>query len=138
MQSAKSQVWAVVIARGAGEPARLVNTLRRVALEIPAARTVVVTMRSHARYFSDRRDRGESFLVQHDNRGTAASILLPVGPLDEASALHQAYALMRTASFSRAVLPQSVPMLAVARLTVGVLWSDLGHPGRALDVSRAL
>ena len=39
MQSAKSQVWAVVIARGAGEPARLVNTLRRVALEIPAART---------------------------------------------------------------------------------------------------
>lgn len=42
--------------------------------------------------------------------------------------------MMRTASFSRAVLPQSVPMLAVARLTVGVLWSDLGHPGRALDV----
>jgi hypothetical protein len=78
MQSAKSQVWAVVIAGGAGEPGRLVNTLRRVALEIPAARTVVVTMRSHARYFSDRRDRGESFLVQHDNRGTAASILLPV------------------------------------------------------------
>ena len=42
MQSAKSQVWAVVIAGGAGEPGRLVNTLRRVALEIPAARTVVV------------------------------------------------------------------------------------------------
>jgi len=41
---------------------------------------------------------------------------------------------MRTASFSRAVLQQSVPMLAVARLTVGVLWADLGHAGRALDV----
>ena len=78
MQSATAPGWGVCSASGAGAPARLVNTLRRVALEIPAARTVVVTMRSHARYFSDRRDRGESFLVQHDNRGTAASILLPV------------------------------------------------------------
>ena len=77
MQSTKSQVWAAVIAGGTGEPARLVNTVGRVALEIPAERTVVVTMRSHARYFSDRRARGESFLVQPDNRGTAIS-LLPV------------------------------------------------------------
>jgi mannose-1-phosphate guanylyltransferase len=268
MQSAKSQVWAVVLAGGAGEPARLVDTLGRVALEIPPERTVVVMMRSHAHYFFDHRERGESFLVQPDNRGTAASILLPIHwirrrdpdavvvvfPTDqvvsdeprfmaqvarmaawvrrnsrrivllgapassaeqeygwiergqsigcsdddiaevegfwekpsceqaqacldagclwntlvlvgtvgtflraarvtvpameerlrcaerfldtelEAGALCQAYALMRTACFSRAVLQRSVPMLAVAQLTVGVLWSDLGHPRLALDV----
>ncbi len=268
MQSARSQTWAAVIAGGTGEPTRVVNTLERVALEFPAERTVVVTMRRDARHFSDRRGRGESFLVQPEDRGTAASILLPIhwigrrdpdavvtvlpsdhvvsdegqfmaqivrvaawvcrnprrivvlgapatsaehdhgwiergpsiesadedialvsgfwhkppreqaracleagclwnthvmvgtvstfrraahvtvpaleerlrcaerylGTEFEADALHQAYALMRTASFARAVLQASVPMLAVARLTTGLLWADLGHAGPALDV----
>ncbi len=292
MRSPRSQVWAVVLAGGEGarlrglvrtlcgderpkqyvpmigEQTLLDDTLARVALEIPAERTVVVTMQRHARYFFDRRPRGESILVQPANRGTAAGVLLPIhwierrdpgaivavfpsdhfvsdeprfmaqvrrvatwvrgnphrivlmgarpsGPEEEygwiergasighsdddiaevsgfwekpsleqaqacldsgclwstfvlvgtaaaflkaarhtvpameerlksaerffdtefeAGALHQAYALMRTASFSRAVLQQSVPMLAVTPLTAGVLWSDLGRPRRVLDV----
>ena len=292
MRSAESRVWGVVLAGGegvrlrglirtlcgderpkqyvplVGEQTLLQDTLGRVALEIPAERTVVVTMRSHARYFFHRRDRGESILVQPADRGTAAGVLLPIhwiarrepgaivavfpsdhfvsdeprfmaqvarvaawvrgnprrivllgarprnaeeeygwiergrsiGSSDddiaevsrfwekpspeqaqaclgsgclwntfvllgtaaaflqaarntvpameerlksaerfldtesEAGALHQAYALMRTASFSRAVLQQSVSMLAVAPLTPGVFWSDLGSPRRVLDV----
>jgi mannose-1-phosphate guanylyltransferase len=292
MPTMKSQVWAVVLAGGEGARLRglvrtlygderpkqyvpllgertlLGDTLERVALQIPATRTVVVTTRSHARYFDDRSDRGESILVQPANRGTAAGILLPIhwigrrdpeavvavfpsdhfvsdgprfmaqvarvaawvrrsprrivllgahpssaeeeygwiergqslggsddqiaevsrfwekpspeqaqaclhsgclwntfvlvgtvgtfcrtaritvpaleerlsgaerffGTEFEAGALHQAYALMRTASFSRAVLQQSVSALAVAALEAGVTWSDLGSPRRVLDV----
>ncbi len=44
MPSARSQVWAVVIAGGTGEPTRLVDTLGRVALEIPAERTLGILM----------------------------------------------------------------------------------------------
>lgn len=102
MRSPGSQVWAVVLAGGEGVSPRclvrtlwgderpkqyvpligrqtlLEGTLGRVALEIPAARTVEVTMQSHARYFSDRRDQGESILGQPANRGTAAGVLLAI------------------------------------------------------------
>lgn len=52
----------------------------------------------------------------------------------EAGALHQEYALMRTAGFSRAVLQYSVSVLAVAPLEAGVTWSDLGSARRVLGV----
>jgi hypothetical protein len=54
MQSAKSQVWAAVIAEGTGEPARLVNTPGRVAF-----RAVVRTVPDDA-------------LIQHSGRGDLA------------------------------------------------------------------
>lgn len=55
----------------------LEQTLDRVALGIPGARTVVVTVRSHARYVEPWRRRVPHVLVQPDDRGTAAGILFP-------------------------------------------------------------
>jgi mannose-1-phosphate guanylyltransferase len=52
---------------------------------------------------------------------------------DEAAALHQAYALMSRASFSRAVLEAHPEHVGVSRLP-RVSWSDLGSPRRVLDV----
>jgi mannose-1-phosphate guanylyltransferase len=95
------RVWAVVLAGGqgvrlrplvdrihadgrpkqfavlVGERSLLRLTLDRVALSAPRDRTVVVTTRAHVRFF----DAGASpphFLVQPQDRGTAAGILLPL------------------------------------------------------------
>ena len=62
-----------------GDRTLLRQTLDRVALGIPPARTVVITLRSHAGYFAEQSGDGESphILVQPEDRGTAAGILLP-------------------------------------------------------------
>jgi mannose-1-phosphate guanylyltransferase len=52
---------------------------------------------------------------------------------EEAWALHQAYALMPRANFSRSVLEPCPPFLAVAALP-RLAWSDLGSPRRVFDV----
>jgi len=52
---------------------------------------------------------------------------------EEPAAVHQAYALMPRASFSRAVLEPHPERLAVSRLS-RVTWYDLGSPRRVLDV----
>lgn len=52
---------------------------------------------------------------------------------EEPAAVHQAYALMRRASFSRAVLEPYPERLAVSRLP-RMTWCDLGSPRRVLDV----
>lgn len=52
---------------------------------------------------------------------------------DESATLHQAYALMARASFSRAVLEPHPERLGVSRLP-RVSWCDLGSPHRVLDV----
>ena len=97
------RLWAVVLAGGQGvrfRPlARLVcgddrpkqyvpllgsrtllqQTLDRVRLAIPMARTTVVTVQGHAAYVAPEcsRPREPRVLVQPDNRGTAAGILFP-------------------------------------------------------------
>jgi hypothetical protein len=54
---------------------------------------------------------------------------------EEACALHQAYALMPTASFSRSILEPAPFFLAVAELS-RVTWSDLGSPRRVFETLR--
>lgn len=63
-----------------GDRTLLQQTLDRVALGIAPARTVVVTLRSHAPYFGKPGGRPERphVLVQPADRSTAAGILLPV------------------------------------------------------------
>ncbi len=62
-----------------GDRTLLHQTLERVALGIPPARTAVVTLRSHAGYFAEqpRGSRPPHVLVQPADRGTAAGILFP-------------------------------------------------------------
>jgi mannose-1-phosphate guanylyltransferase len=98
--SPRDHLWAVVLAGGLGVRLRslarrvcgddrpkqyvpllgartlLEETLDRVALAVPAARTVVVTVKSHARYLEPARRPSLHMLVQPDDRGTAAGILL--------------------------------------------------------------
>ena len=52
---------------------------------------------------------------------------------EEGAAVHQAYALMAKASFSRTVLEAHPERLGVSRLP-RVTWCDLGRPHRVLDV----
>jgi len=63
-----------------GDRTLLGQTLDRVGLGIPARRTAVVTLRSHARYFAEQWAGSEPphMLVQPMDRGTAAGILVPV------------------------------------------------------------
>jgi len=63
-----------------GERTLLRQTLDRVALAIPSARTAVVTVRSHAPYFGASWAGPEPphVLVQPADRGTAAGVLYPV------------------------------------------------------------
>ena len=58
-----------------------------------------------------------------------------LGTADEAWALHQAYALMPTANFSRAILEPCPSFLAVSELP-HLAWSDLGSPRRVFDILR--
>jgi len=51
--------------------------------------------------------------------------------------MQQAYALMPTANFSRAVLEPCPPYLAVSSLP-RITWSDLGTPRRVLAVIQRL
>jgi len=56
-----------------------------------------------------------------------------VGPDEDPWALHQAYALMPKANFSRALLEPCPPYLAVAAIP-RVVWSDLGTPRRVFEI----
>lgn len=60
-----------------------------------------------------------------------------LGTEDEAWALHQAYALMPKANFSRAILAPCPPYLAVSQLP-SMGWSDLGSPRRVFETLRQL
>ena len=99
----KDRTWAIVLAGGEGTRLRplverihrdgrpkqfavlmgdrslLQITLDRVARLIPPERTVVVTTRAHAPYFAPElsEHRGAHMLVQPQDRGTAAGMLLP-------------------------------------------------------------
>jgi mannose-1-phosphate guanylyltransferase len=102
LQSARGSLWGVVLAGGEGVRLRslarqvcgddrpkqyvpllgrrtmLRHTLDRVALGIASSRTVVVTLRTHARYFDEYLgSQAPRLLVQPADRGTAAGILLP-------------------------------------------------------------
>jgi mannose-1-phosphate guanylyltransferase len=100
---APGQFWAIVLAGGEGMRLRpltdricadhrpkqyvplfdgrslLDQTLDRVGLVVPRARTAVVTVRSHSRYFFGPLTAAGSphVLVQPDDRGTAAGVLFP-------------------------------------------------------------
>jgi mannose-1-phosphate guanylyltransferase len=100
--SGQDRLWAVVLAGGEGTRLRplgrlvcgddrpkqylpllgertlLRQTLDRIALGIPVARTVVVTLGSHSRYFAGQfAGAAAQVLVQPADRGTAAGILFP-------------------------------------------------------------
>jgi mannose-1-phosphate guanylyltransferase len=57
------------------------------------------------------------------------------GTENEAFAVHQAFALMPSANFSKAILEACPPLLAASALP-GVTWSDLGTPRRVLELIR--
>jgi len=59
------------------------------------------------------------------------------GTKDETWAIQQAYALARSANFSRAILESGLPRLAVSKLP-RVTWSDWGTPERVLRTLRRL
>jgi len=79
MLDSRSDLWAVVLAGGEGDPQTLLrHTLDRVARLIPSSRTVAVTEATHADHVA-----GElaghaevTVLVQPCDRGTAAAVLL--------------------------------------------------------------
>lgn len=54
---------------------------------------------------------------------------------DEAFAVRQAFALMPSANFSRAIL-EACPSILAASALPGVTWSDLGTPRRVLELIR--
>ncbi len=60
-----------------------------------------------------------------------------VGTEHEAWAIHQAYALVSKANFSRAILQDCPAFLAVSRLP-RLTWCDLGSPARALRILETL
>jgi mannose-1-phosphate guanylyltransferase len=101
-----------------GESTLLRQTLDRVALGIPPARTLVVTLRSHARYWAG--SDGSHVLVQPSDRGTAAGILLPVH-----------WVARRNPGATVAVFPSdhfvSEPALLMAHITRIADWVDR-HP----------
>jgi mannose-1-phosphate guanylyltransferase len=80
-------------------------------------------------------DAGRQALPEMEARLDRVSPLL--GTDDEGWALHQAYALMPPASFSRAVLEPCPPSLAVSHLP-DVTWSDLGSPRRVFELLKCL
>jgi len=75
---------------------------------------------------------GEAVPQLNDRLAHITSFL---GTEDEAWAVHQAYALMPTANFSRAVLERCPAFLAVSELAQ-VTWSDVGSPRRVFDILR--
>lgn len=70
------------------------------------------------------------------NGRLARSIPL-LGTEDEAPALHQAYAVMPRADFSRSVLEPCPSFLAVSELP-RVTWSDLGSPRRVFEILKCV
>ena len=103
LSSSQTPLWAIVLAGGEGVRLRrlarrvcgddrpkqyvplfgdrtlLRQTLDRIGLRIPETRTVIVTLRTHARYFAEQfgAARSENVLVQPVDRGTAAGVLFP-------------------------------------------------------------
>jgi mannose-1-phosphate guanylyltransferase len=74
---------------------------------------------------------GRAAVPEVDGRLARAELFL--GTDEEAWALHQAYALMPKANFSRAILEPCPPFLAVAAMP-RVVWSDLGTPRRVFEI----
>jgi mannose-1-phosphate guanylyltransferase len=74
---------------------------------------------------------GREAVPEVDERLTRAEPFL--GTDQEAWALHQAYALMPKANFSRAILEPCPPCLAVSAIP-RVVWSDLGTPRRVFEI----
>jgi mannose-1-phosphate guanylyltransferase len=74
---------------------------------------------------------GRQAVPEVDERLTSAEPFF--GTEEEAWALHQAYALMPKANFSRAILEPCPRFLAVAAIP-RVVWSDLGNPRRVFEV----
>jgi mannose-1-phosphate guanylyltransferase len=74
---------------------------------------------------------GREAVPDIDGRLTRAEPFL--GTEEETWALHQAYALMPKANFSRAILEPCPPFLAVAAMP-RVVWSDLGTPRRVFEI----
>ena len=107
-----------------GERTLLRQTLDRVGLGIPPARTIVVTLRSHAPYFGNAGtgSAGPHVLVQPGDRGTAAGILLP---------MH--WIARRNADATVAVFPSdhfvSEPATLMAHIAHVADWVD-EHPER--------
>jgi mannose-1-phosphate guanylyltransferase len=107
-----------------GKRTLLRQTLDRVALGIPPARTAVVTLRSHAPYFAEAWAGSEPphVLVQPADRGTAAGVLFP---------LH--WIARRDPGATVAVFPSdhfvSEPAMFMARLAQIAAWVD-EHPDR--------
>lgn len=66
-------------ARLVGSQSLLRRTLERVALAVPGARTVIVSVDAHARYLAEESADGPlpTLLMQPGDRGTAAAIVLP-------------------------------------------------------------
>jgi mannose-1-phosphate guanylyltransferase len=148
VHTSNRQLWGVVLAGGEGMRLRplsqrirgdqrpkqyvpilgdrtlLRQTLDRVGLGIPPARTVVVTLRSHAPYFGEARASpdGPHVLVQPTDRGTAAGILLPIH-----------WIARRNAGATVAVFPSdhfvSEPATLMAHIAHVAGWVD-EHPER--------
>jgi len=74
---------------------------------------------------------GREAVPEVDSRLTSAERFF--GTDEEAWALHQAYALIPKASFSRAVLEPCPRFLAVTAIP-RVVWSDLGSPRRVFEI----
>jgi mannose-1-phosphate guanylyltransferase len=100
------------------------QTLDRVSLAIPPARTAVVTLRSHARYFPPPPPVAASphVLVQPGDRGTAAGILFPVHWIF----WHQPDAVVAIFPSDHFVSAEGPFMAQVARISA---WVDQ-HPER--------
>ena len=107
-----------------GDRTLLRQTLDRVGLGIPPARTVVVTLRSHAPYFGEAwaSPDGPHVLVQPTDRSTAAGILLPIH-----------WIARRNAGATVAVFPSdhfvSEPATLMAHIAHVAGWVD-EHPER--------
>ena len=76
---------------------------------------------------------GHEAVPDIDDRLTRLTTFL--GSEDEEGALHQAYALMPSANFSRSVLEPCPSFLAVSALP-RLTWSDLGSPRRVFEMLR--
>jgi mannose-1-phosphate guanylyltransferase len=146
----RRDVWAIVLAGGEGVRLRplvrrvlgderpkqyaallgdrtlLGQTLARVAVGIPADRTIVVTMAQHARYLAQEfsHDPQPHLMIQPADRGTAAAILAPTSQIAR-----------RDPGATVAIFPSDHYVASEARFMAYVAevgaWVD-GHPDRVV------